>query len=663
MTDRFTAQVGAAWSPVVSVTKPDEDTPIVVDENGHIVSRYRDSIWDFTCWVGRRVTINFGDGRRTRKSHRIISKENADILRRIAFMWLYEERSTRSPVALRSKFSEIRGIFVLCTERGIAASELFRFPKLIEELPSFVPQTVQDRAFTCLHRLFERRKELGFQILDREGLRRFRAILSLRKPEQMPYIPPRIWQYQLDRLLTFIDDYVKHQSRVEACYRYCLEMYGKKAQSIGGASSEKFVPFSGRDRSEYGGSFRDVAKRLELEALLDAWATPESGRLGILNFSSFLTFVTHAALTVLMSICLMRKSEASSLRCDCLSIEVDPDFGPIYLVRGVTKKTLKDDAAIWVGSPEVERAVRAAASIARLRTEASLANPVRRVHQDDVENPLLLSYVGEPWIRNQGTGTARSPSLESYGNLVEGNPRLFDERELTINADDLRLAKMFNASMNPERFSVGCVWRLSFHQLRRTGAVNMQASGLVSVESVQYQLKHARRSMALYYGRGYSRVSLNAAAQDEYVRALYEVMTQEIDQLASDGYVSPLGPEHKANVLKLISVGDVKDLERQARDGRVSFRETLLGACTSRVPCTFGGIDNLVHCAGGDGSKPCPDAFFDRRKRQRLKDLLVEVEALVNEAGDGSRQRTSLEAQCLSLRVAIGALEDGGDDD
>ncbi|MEX3937270.1 hypothetical protein AB4Y32_37005 [Paraburkholderia phymatum] len=76
---------------------------------------------------------------------------------------------------------------------------------------------------------------------------------------------------------------------------------------------------------------------------------------------------------------------------------------------------------------------------------------------------------------------------------------------LRITQQDRDLARLVTPTLDSGRFAVGKVWPLAWHQLRRTGTVNMQASGLVSDASLQFQLKHVSRAMSLYYGRGYAR--------------------------------------------------------------------------------------------------------------------------------------------------------------
>jgi len=189
--------------------------------------------------------------------------------------------------------------------------------------------------------------------------------------------------------------------------------------------------------------------------------------------------------------------------------------------------------------------------------------------------------------------------------------------------------------------------------LRRTGAVNMQASGIVSDASVQYQVKHATRACTVYYGQGRSKVRLNDSARAEFIRTMYEVMSKEISALFTNRFVSPLGEDHKLRKLQLVDPTDSKKLAQAAKTGRISYRETLLGGCMKRGSCTFGGIDNVIHCGGGDTGTPCADALYDRTKASRIVKLADLISAKLRDAPDSSPLRESLEAQHRSVKNAL----------
>jgi hypothetical protein len=236
-------------------------------------------------------------------------------------------------------------------------------------------------------------------------------------------------------------------------------------------------------------------------------------------------------------------------------------------------------------------------------------------------------------------------------------PNLFDPEQLRITPEDLEVARRITPTLDPEKFAVGKVWPLAWHQLRRTGAVNMAASGRVSDVSLQYQLKHASRAMSLYYAHGYSRVKLDPRTRNEYVKTMYEFLSTQLAEAASDRWVSPHGEKRKAQILQMVTVKEKKQLARAAKAGNISFRETVLGACTRSGSCPYGGIDNLVRCGGADGHPACADALYDRAKLPALKELRETIRAQQADAPAESPRRDSLTSQVRALENAINALE------
>ena len=98
---------------------------------------------------------------------------------------------------------------------------------------------------------------------------------------------------------------------------------------------------------------------------------------------------------------------------------------------------------------------------------------------------------------------------------------------------------------------------------------------------------------------------------------------------------------------------DSKRLTLAAKRGKVSWRETLLGGCTKRGPCEFGGVDNVIRCGGGDGKSPCADALFDREREEAIRQLGDVIVLRIAQVPDGSPGRESLNAQLLAVENAL----------
>ncbi|MCY1345242.1 hypothetical protein D9M68_343950 [compost metagenome] len=650
---------------------PPQDFPVTIDKHGTVISRYGDAKWNLAPWAKKSVALNFGDGPQ-RVGFSSITPANADLLRRIAGWWLWGPRAVKNPITLLNQFNLLRPLFILCSNAGISASALERFPAVADKLPEVLLPSSTEAALALLHSLFEQRDRLGFTLLDLEGLRRLEAALPKAESRQTPYIPPRIWTYQVNRLRLFLDDFLAHRQQIEDCYRFCLDAYaqnyGSLAEACRKGRNPKLLPFSkpryhggARSGAEYFGPFSKTAKRFGIDVLLERWCLMAGHSLGnrsINVFAMYFTMATRVGIAYLLNFSMMRIHEGWSLRSDCLEVEQDETFGPIYLLRGATTKTVDDDDARWVTSPSAQIAVDALTCVARLRMIAAEANPDVPTTHDDIGNPHLVLRPYEPWANALNVCEELSLRLSppNYQQVVLDYPKLFDPEALRITEADIQIARLITPSLDGDTFAVGKMWPLAWHQLRRTGAVNMQASGLVSDTSVQYQLKHATRAMSLYYGQGYSRLHLNDSVRAEYIRTMYEVLGKEIARLFTDRFISSYGAEHKAVILGILAPEESKKLAAAAKQGRVAWRETLLGGCTKRGPCEYGGVDSVARCGGGDGQAPCAEALFDREKEPAIRQLGRVIDSRLADAPEGSPYRQSLEAQQRAIQNALYVL-------
>lgn len=649
---------------------PPENWVVSQDRHGNAVSLWRDPFWDFSSWAGANLKLDFAGGRHSRSAQRL-SPANQHILRLLTTWLIWGPRGIKSWASLRLCFAYVRRIVVLCNSEGILASELSRFPQLLSRVGALYANAEERRrTLVVLDRLLRAKDHLGLTVIDESGISQLSASFSADAKyfsEQTAYIPPRIWKYQVLRLRECLDDFVSHQAQIETCFNFCLEAYTHNFGSLEAALAAKppssaLCPFSmprdgtgARTGRRYYGHFELSARRFGIDGLLRKWVRPcLKGTIDIKSFSSYLTMVQSAGFAYLINFTLQRSQEAAASRCDCLIWEDDDLLGRIPVIRGDTTKTAPDSDARWPTSPSTERAVAVMSFIARLRMPCAVANPDVDCSDYDKTNPYLYSTAFEPWAPGPGAwkpyGTR--PRVSSYQELTRRYPGLFDARELKVTEDDLITARRFTPNLDKGgRFKAGETWPLCFHQLRRTGAINMFASGLLSDSSIQVIMKHLTSLQTRYYGRNYSRLRFSEDYEGLTTAAKYEVLARQIKALVDDRYVSPLGLQRKRDiVINLIGSGDFTALVKAGQNGEVSFRETRLGGCTKRGHCDYGGIESVARCAGGDGDRPCRDAIFDRSKRLSIERQLESVERQLVSVRPGSPRWRALQAEARGLR-------------
>ena len=615
---------------------PPKDWVCIEDKDGNPVSRYGDPVWDFTPWAGKTTTFDFGDGPKVHARSPVIDPANAEILRQFVAWRAWGSRAAPAFKTLFGFAKWCRQIIQVCSDNKILASDLWRYPAVIDQLAQMLAPSTYDKVVAEMERLRDVRDFLGFELLDAAGILRLKAAQPDHTPEQTEYIPPRIWNYVVNRVAECTQDYLAHQAQIEECFAFCVNAYVQNDVVAYRERPRKGYanPFqSGKHLPgcyNYYGPFSETAQRLRIKEVLERWV----GNVGSIRaFTTYLHLVRFAALADIAAFTLMRIDEASSVRWNCWTSHDDPVFGRIPLIQAETTKTDRDDRGLWITSPSVEPSIKTLQSIAKMRLSCI-------GEWSEESNPALITGTFEPW--GGGRSSAKlagvKPSISGLGVVLRDYPKLFDLAELIISADDLKIAKAVCPSLNAEQFQVGKPWHLAWHQFRRTGAVNMFASGAISDSSMQLQMKHLTRWQPLYYGRGNTALHLNDSARVLLVNAQYEAMGRHLAEVHTDRFVSPYGDDHKAKLLapanggeavNLISEGDAQHYERAARKHQMNFRATVLGGCMKNGQCDGDCVSSVGDCAGGDGESPCINVLFDSTRaeanQKRLEGIIEQL--------------------------------------
>lgn len=642
---------------------PTPDWVPIYDAQGNPVCRYSDPTWPLDTWKGSPLKLSFGDGK-TRG--RRLDRANADLLRQCVVWFAWGPRGCRTAASLQNRFTTIKPLFVACSEEGIVASDLMRFPTVIDKVATFLQPSNFRHAITVLHDLLDASEHLGFCLLNQDGLARLAKLRPKHNSEQTPYIPPRIWTYQLNRLRECLQDYADHQKRIEDCFRFCLDAYAHNYGSLSSAVDRRhsaYAPFQNKKSYpsyQYYGSFKLTAAHFGITELLERWTglfAQQKGKKQISKFSQYLDLVSKVGLAYLLNFSLMRIEEGYSLRSDCLWIEHDEKFGEIPMLVGETTKTDMDADARWPVSKSAILAINAMKHIAALRMHCARERKDVGTSKEDEVNPYLISFGYEPWSmsRRESQPYKIRPRTNEYGSLLSTFPQLLDKSQITITEEDLRLARLVTPTLNEEAFKVGALWPFAWHQLRRTGAVNMQASNLVEDSSLQLQLKHHSRVMTLFYGRNHSRLILSEETRTLFLNTMYQEVARSLKLIASTRFVSPFGESRKESIVTFIKEADVHVLAKGVKQGSVAVRPIRVGFCVNHRPCPYGGIESITHCLGGDDEKGCPDLLVDVKKEASIKlyEKLVESQLAVVHPNSPRYQSLQGEKRALGKFYAV----------
>lgn len=641
---------------------PPHDFPMMVDLQGEPVCRYGDHKWR----IGAHP-INFGtDPNDLGPRGRFVTGANGELLKRCVAWFMFGDRRDVSVNTLGSYHQHLKTIFAFCSglTRPIVASDLSQFFDQLEGVLAQAIRPGQGKAtMDLLYELWLAREYLGFHLLDPEQITRLTQLIPEHERRQTLFIPPRIWGYQAGRLHAFLQDFLDHKAKFEAALQELLDAYrdnfGSLIKALDKTDSNRNPCRSVEARRvggcTYLGSFEEFSERHGIREVIALWLFRPGTVWQNLNhhqknvqlLTQYLNVIGMIGTAYLQCFSGMRFGEAISLRCNCLSIERDPQLGDIHVLSGETTKTTQDDNARWLAAPTVALAVEAMSIVARWRTSIAVELADVPLTEEDKANPYLIQRGYEPWARGKAaTDRLRPPALRLHTYEIDRwesrVPGLFEEDALCITEEDATYVRRFSANADMDRYGEGCVWHFTSHQYRRSTAVMMGASQ-VSIESQQYQFKHLTRNQSAYYRRGFQSLRLNREFTYELVEARYEMVSVELGLLNGPEYVSPISPARKDKILNFHEVSSGDDLQKAIKKGHLAVKQTLFGVCTRRDSCPFGGHDNYAHCPG------CNDALLNKRKRSSVEKLGKTIAVRLIDAPLGTPLRAQLERSARAI--------------
>lgn len=627
-----------------------------VDAEGNPLSKFEDDLWDYRSYE-MNTAFNF----RKIKS----SKENVIIVKLAVFFMLHHPRLF--PGKIRScnyGFQCFSKIAEACEKKRILIKDLSRFPRVYQSIADSLKCSFYKNYIAFLSKLNAYGKTFSFIFIDEKVIKFLASQIPKWEPIQTPYIPPRIWNYQINRFYECIEDYLDHEKKINKAFDWIMHAYEKNSISNGVPSGFQ-TPFAGLNsyknkRVLYRGNFNTFLSDYNLEDLFLKWMGPSKAR-SLDQFVSFLNMVRDCCLLFIMNFSMQRSSEVLSLRSDCFVIEHDEKLGDIAFIIGETTKTIQDDDARWVVPKTIKKAIDVATSVAKLRVKCyEKFNSKSWLSIDSV--PLALSST-EPWMKgrnNKKLEERETISQLQCCNFIDYYPYFIEKSKVTVTESDWKIALSLTPELEKKKgFGVGLPWRFYCHQYRRTTNVNMFSSSLVSNSSLQWEMKHAQLNMTLYYGRNHTNLRLNSDVETAMIIESYQSIYRSLVDVMQDSveYVRPHKREMiPESIVKLVEIGDEKKLINLIKEGKIGCRRTLLGYCMQSSYCKYGGIESVSKCAGGDGSNICTDAIFERKNSDKLKNIKLAYERQMLLLDYNSTKYNALKQEVYAIGVYLDAI-------
>jgi hypothetical protein len=206
-----------------------------------------------------------------------------------------------------------------------------------------------------------------------------------------------------------------------------------------------------------------------------------------------------------------------------------------------------------------------------------------------------------------------------------------------VQQDDIRELELFDGFRNwREEFQLGKPWPLATHQCRRSLAVYLARSGLVSIGSMQVQFKHLCAAMTSYYRRGSSfAVNFLDVDDEEHRDQMVFVDSLEKEQrlaqflnfeervISKQGNL--WGGEGK-RIRKafernepLVIISDRQRTKQRFERGEMAFKESPLGGCTKVGSCDRLSITHITACID------CEHSILDEKSIPRIEKQITNL--------------------------------------
>jgi hypothetical protein len=467
--------------------------------------------------------------------------------------------------------------------------------------------------------------------------------------QQHPVIPTRIYLDVINSLGEWMDVLYIHRNPLERflkCFDHEGYGYTINHQKVINKDIKFFQP-----------EFDQAIKNHKLKKVFSGDLSCE-GR-GVL--SSAVLKLQWILKTVIHVYTGMRDQEVMRLPYKCLAQEevvaaTEDDDGNVRdkpmivsVISSTTKFTGYRKSAAWLATDEVVRAVEIARAICRAISH------LFGVHHEDM--PLFVN----PAIINRADTKIGVPIWNDVS-----KPQFLLTRYIIQENDleELQASDPTRDFASDDRFKVGMPWRLTSHQFRRSLAFYGSSSGFISLPSLRKQFKHLTTQMTRYYANNFERLKTIFGYYDEKLgdfvlpknHVLFEYQTGVPMNIAYDLLSHAFGDEaplfggvgsYISNQRGKMAKGDIhvvdlrEETEKQAEDGKISYRPTFLGACTQTGKCETYLLGEITPCLS------CKDGILEKDK---LESAIADDEADLALYEPGSGEYQVIETELLSLK-------------
>jgi len=619
-----------------SSKRPSHNFVVARDDEGNVLSRYGDDVWDYTHYS---VSI---------RPNPIFRFEDIPNRFRDEVKWLFFclDRVCEGGLAgaysigsLMKFLGLLRSIAKFCQENNLEYKAWFKSERHMMAFLRHKATKIQHDSLSALYVALAPVKDyVGLEFVISKKVRvRIAEIRQERKlaRNQHPVIPSRILfgivKYSADAL----EKYNSISEHFEAMYKelptssgyathyetWLMSFVQKYCERVNDHSLSHYLEDCGVD----------CKKELNL----------------------MIAHLDYCAKNLLLAYSGMRDAEMVALNYNCLKTVKRKDGKILRLMGNTTKLVGARKEVMWVTSEHSKPAINYLQSIARVCFNNMKARGYDRKRIKRVTDmPLFVKFTHTTPMRDFNSNlNFRKISFrrsDFYSRIPQN--RL---KEITLKHSDLAELKRFDPlrDWESEGFKTGEPWHLNSHQFRRSLAVYSAQSGLITLPSLKAQFK-----MTYYYrnnaleakkifriDRGHFASELiNTKSEADFYAFIFGTFLSDQKLKGSMGkFYENQKPKKKLDRVKLYESRDTTI--KKFQKGELAWAETAIGGCTSTDPCLKKLVRPLVACLN------CDQAVIAEEKLvQTIKVQQKFVESLPT---DSPSYRAEVEELSLLLKM------------
>ncbi|RBP30728.1 hypothetical protein DET50_107143 [Marinobacter pelagius] len=665
----------------------DPSTVITVDADGLPWHRFEDDTWDFSYEQGLKP-LNFASW--FDKQPDALYYEIKLQLKKIFFTLIAtpEARMRENVKTFPNYFSVLRKLARLAHRTGCSLANASENSFFQAALRQSVANTLDDidnirgsSARVVFYRINyvlnrpDTRDILGLSLFSPDDYDYLMTLLSKAYTrgdgKRTPLVPSRLYARLINTITSELDYVGSYLPQINEFFaRYFTEMdyfafkgdaFESKKRRIrnkriaSGIDCREKFPSKGQVKLQSA----EIAK--EESGLSDLFDT-RCSNISFFSLRSYLAEVQKICGLACLVFSGMRTHELDVLPYDCIERVHIKGFGDVTVLKTHTSKLNGGEyskAMYWVTNDVAEKAVRIAQVLAdcfHMYMTGSSALP------DRSKMPL--------WFSSHPTTQKRFVHYDYPTTVMAGvvsSAKLISNFE--IEQEDVDELETFDALRDWE-YEVGQAWPFANHQYRRALVVYASRSGMVSLPSLGSQLKHLSLMMTALYSENSSfaeNLILNedGSIPDEHALvkdfreqqvfnmalAFHENVIAASTRLSGGAGKHIQKDKDESNLPKVMK--SRKETEKGIREGRIAYRDTVVGGCTRKEVCDSYGIDEVVPCVFG-----CPDSIIGGDGGKKLKAYAEDLEWGLEDLDRNSPAYRTTESELKKIKVKL--LEEEG---